>query len=161
MILRPPRSTRTDTLFPYTTLFRSAAGAENLGCCLRLPRKRYQARQHDDEAERRPVPYLHEHDGGERDFLPVQELHVYARAGDVAEDVVEGTVLVEDHLAGVGDHDRHREHRQDEENVVNAAPAERPVHEQGEPETDEEAAHRRPDRKGERTDDRSAEASIG
>src|SRR3546814_8876387 len=23
MILRPPRSTRTDTLFPYTTLFRS------------------------------------------------------------------------------------------------------------------------------------------
>src|SRR3546814_7803052 len=27
MILRPPSSTRTDTLFPYTTLFRSAAGA--------------------------------------------------------------------------------------------------------------------------------------
>src|SRR3546814_9849412 len=25
MILRPPRSTRTDTLFPYTTLFRSWA----------------------------------------------------------------------------------------------------------------------------------------
>src|SRR3546814_7149179 len=25
MILRPPRSTRTDTLFPYTTLFRSEA----------------------------------------------------------------------------------------------------------------------------------------
>src|SRR3546814_12743830 len=25
MRLRPPRSTRTDTLFPYTTLFRSAA----------------------------------------------------------------------------------------------------------------------------------------
>src|SRR3546814_7803250 len=27
MIRRPPRSTRTDTLFPYTTLFRSAAYA--------------------------------------------------------------------------------------------------------------------------------------
>src|SRR3546814_11189611 len=27
MIRRPPRSTRTDTRFPYTTLFRSAAGA--------------------------------------------------------------------------------------------------------------------------------------
>src|SRR3546814_6523363 len=27
MIRRPPRSTRTDTLFPYTTLFRSDAGA--------------------------------------------------------------------------------------------------------------------------------------
>src|SRR3546814_7143449 len=26
MIRRPPRSTRTDTLFPYTTLFRSIAG---------------------------------------------------------------------------------------------------------------------------------------
>src|SRR3546814_14205920 len=26
MIRRPPRSTRTDTLFPYTTLFRSAFG---------------------------------------------------------------------------------------------------------------------------------------
>src|SRR3546814_13780431 len=27
MLRRPPRSTRTDTLFPYTTLFRSAAKA--------------------------------------------------------------------------------------------------------------------------------------
>src|SRR3546814_17288523 len=27
MIRRPPRSTRTDTLFPYTTLFRSQRGA--------------------------------------------------------------------------------------------------------------------------------------
>src|SRR3546814_6667471 len=26
MIRRPPRSTRTDTLFPYTTLFRSPSG---------------------------------------------------------------------------------------------------------------------------------------
>src|SRR3546814_7137332 len=26
MIRRPPRSTRTDTLFPYTTLFRSGTG---------------------------------------------------------------------------------------------------------------------------------------
>src|SRR3546814_18157393 len=28
MIRRPPRSTRTDTLFPYTTLFRSGDGRE-------------------------------------------------------------------------------------------------------------------------------------
>src|SRR3546814_15137752 len=39
MILRPPRSTRTDTLFPYTTLFRSLPFAahdhRNLG--VRLP----------------------------------------------------------------------------------------------------------------------------
>src|SRR3546814_20655973 len=30
MIRRPPRSTRTDTLFPYTTLFRSAENARAL-----------------------------------------------------------------------------------------------------------------------------------
>src|SRR3546814_5286529 len=31
MIRRPPRSTRTDTLFPYTTLFRSVLGADGDG----------------------------------------------------------------------------------------------------------------------------------
>src|SRR3546814_8435830 len=30
MIRRPPRSTRTDTLFPYTTLFRSPRASEQL-----------------------------------------------------------------------------------------------------------------------------------
>src|SRR3546814_14725881 len=34
MIRRPPRSTRTDTLFPYTTLFRSLASAFGLGTIL-------------------------------------------------------------------------------------------------------------------------------
>src|SRR3546814_16713889 len=40
MILRPPRSTRTDTLFPYTTLFRSPllrpapdSGGRHLASC--------------------------------------------------------------------------------------------------------------------------------
>src|SRR3546814_2060354 len=33
MIRRPPRSTRTDTLFPYTTLFRSGS----LGRCADFP----------------------------------------------------------------------------------------------------------------------------
>src|SRR3546814_11292285 len=31
MIRRPPRSTRTDTLFPYTTLFRSVQLGQRLG----------------------------------------------------------------------------------------------------------------------------------
>src|SRR3546814_19580279 len=31
MIRRPPRSTRTDTLFPYTTLFRSACSRDCAG----------------------------------------------------------------------------------------------------------------------------------
>src|SRR3546814_4794821 len=32
MIRRPPRSTRTDTLFPYTTLFRSEVRGDQHGC---------------------------------------------------------------------------------------------------------------------------------
>src|SRR3546814_13404449 len=32
MIPRPPRSTRTDTLFPYTTLFRSRQHSEQVNC---------------------------------------------------------------------------------------------------------------------------------
>src|SRR3546814_9983028 len=38
MIRRPPRSTRTDTLFPYTTLFRSLRGVAfgRVEQCLRL-----------------------------------------------------------------------------------------------------------------------------
>src|SRR3546814_10707649 len=36
MIRRPPRSTRTDTLFPYTTLFRSRALVQTDGDIVRL-----------------------------------------------------------------------------------------------------------------------------
>src|SRR3546814_4548003 len=32
MIRRPPRSTRTDTRFPYTTLFRAAGASRQAGC---------------------------------------------------------------------------------------------------------------------------------
>src|SRR3546814_155637 len=34
MIRRPPRSTRTDTLFPYTTLFRSGFQLAGKHCCI-------------------------------------------------------------------------------------------------------------------------------
>src|SRR3546814_8277828 len=37
MIRRPPRSTRTDTLFPYTTLFRSPLRAANANANLSFP----------------------------------------------------------------------------------------------------------------------------
>src|SRR3546814_18914567 len=40
MIRRPPRSTRTDTLFPYTTLFRSGRRAERGGAAERPVRVR-------------------------------------------------------------------------------------------------------------------------
>src|SRR3546814_2783088 len=36
MIRRPPRSTRTDTLFPYTTLFRSKRRCTGIGIPMRL-----------------------------------------------------------------------------------------------------------------------------
>src|SRR3546814_17542826 len=37
MIRRPPRSTRTDTLFPYTTLFRSPAASVRNRPCANAP----------------------------------------------------------------------------------------------------------------------------
>src|SRR3546814_14257556 len=39
MIRRPLRATRTDTLFPYTTLFRSARVASACGQCGTRPRR--------------------------------------------------------------------------------------------------------------------------
>src|SRR3546814_1695830 len=58
MIRRPPRSTRTDTLFPYTTLFRSSLDARVLGDAEML--------EHEDEeveadADRRQKGDGHEH----------------------------------------------------------------------------------------------------
>src|SRR3546814_10096440 len=42
MIRRPPRSTRTDTLFPYTTLFRSnAEQIEACGVCFKASRHQH------------------------------------------------------------------------------------------------------------------------
>src|SRR3546814_5327479 len=50
MIRRPPRSTRTDTLFPYTTLFRSGDCGDHLpeqggALCDPVPRRRRDAAQ--------------------------------------------------------------------------------------------------------------------
>src|SRR3546814_6978352 len=42
MVRRPPRSTRTDTLFPYTTLFRSVV------------RQQWQKDRHEDDDDLRP-----------------------------------------------------------------------------------------------------------
>src|SRR3546814_11773744 len=41
MIRRPPRSTRTDTLFPYTTLFRSCEGPLHFLMIARLMRDKW------------------------------------------------------------------------------------------------------------------------
>src|SRR3546814_6007394 len=59
MIRRPPRSTRTDTLFPYTTLFRSVTGQDaavapvQLRRCAALPPGRELP---PDPGQRRALP---------------------------------------------------------------------------------------------------------
>src|SRR3546814_10254895 len=55
MIRRPPRSTRTDTLFPYTTLFRSSGGIEQRFASIESG-GRDAARLHEvGKADRRPA----------------------------------------------------------------------------------------------------------
>src|SRR3546814_13433552 len=60
MIRRPPRSTRTDTLFPYTTLFRSARPPEGSGspAAIRI-RACGPARQRGRRSRVRPRPGDH------------------------------------------------------------------------------------------------------
>src|SRR3546814_17971039 len=48
LIRRPPRSTRTDTLFPYTTLFRSVFFARRRRGLGRAVRQRREQQQRDD-----------------------------------------------------------------------------------------------------------------
>src|SRR3546814_11922859 len=50
MVRTPPRSTRTDTLFPYTTLFRSEIELLGLGQRLRVQRERKQEREQQCES---------------------------------------------------------------------------------------------------------------
>src|SRR3546814_5576682 len=69
MIRRPPRSTRTDTLFPYTTLFRSRTRCRN-------------ARQAGDE-DRRGNLRLHQREPHHRDARQrcVSPVRAPAKAG--------------------------------------------------------------------------------
>src|SRR3546814_1758668 len=54
MIRRPPRSTRTDTLFPYTTLFRSLAESADRRVARHRPdRRRIETDERDARAEPR------------------------------------------------------------------------------------------------------------
>src|SRR3546814_8025223 len=54
MLRRPPRSTRTDTLFPYTTLFRSRPRLALVqGLCLGFAQRRFDGRNIDSAARER------------------------------------------------------------------------------------------------------------
>src|SRR3546814_18885798 len=75
MIRRPPRSTRTDTLFPYTTLFRSYRH-RNLELREKLAQSRYRdlAQQDDqrgDQVDDADVarPDQHQDHRGDHDFV--------------------------------------------------------------------------------------------
>src|SRR3546814_13923113 len=50
MIRRPPRSTRTDTLFPYTTLFRSEVARQSVLHILGVLRDRHSGAHRAEEA---------------------------------------------------------------------------------------------------------------
>src|SRR3546814_2299557 len=52
MIRRPPRSTRTDTLFPYTTLFRSARPVAMVGQADEIGQRTERAFVHQAEDQR-------------------------------------------------------------------------------------------------------------
>src|SRR3546814_1207996 len=67
MIRRPPRSTRTDTLFPYTTLFRSFARGEGGRV----------------ELEYEPAYQLHEPGREARNFRHDQDRHRQPRTHSV------------------------------------------------------------------------------
>src|SRR3546814_4644303 len=56
MIRRPPRSTRTDTLFPYTTRFRSRVPAVLLRCRPSEVCGHVEGRRHERPRERAPCP---------------------------------------------------------------------------------------------------------
>src|SRR3546814_1732709 len=58
MIRRPPRSTRTDTLFPYTTLFRSGRGCPRLEPIRKAPLPNPPLPSQGREPKERSMKYL-------------------------------------------------------------------------------------------------------
>src|SRR3546814_17619878 len=80
MIRRPPRSTRTDTLFPYTTLFRSHRHRLD-DCFLGRRIRQLLCAGADEDRDRRAVPvdaddrlYGRRSGTGQPDFLPARLL---------------------------------------------------------------------------------------
>src|SRR3546814_19835136 len=101
MLRRPPRSTRTDTLFPYTTLFRSPRHPDITRCqCIgerpvggHLPMRPVDLAGDHDMAVAAPLDMTGRNVGRERlapaactirqDVQPIQQQRGYAPAGAV------------------------------------------------------------------------------
>src|SRR3546814_20700526 len=78
MIRRPPRSTRTDTLFPYTTLFRSPFDKLRTGL-IRGPAALDEAR-HSDKKSGTPDQVRGDGGGNNRNWpKPASSLHLLPR----------------------------------------------------------------------------------
>src|SRR3546814_8870046 len=69
MIRRPPRTTRTDTLFPYTTLFRSPARNSIGGATSGSAVSRRVSRSFTLESEAAGTAWRHCREGGSDDML--------------------------------------------------------------------------------------------
>src|SRR3546814_14325965 len=89
MIRRPPRSTRTDTLFPYTTLFRSTrtGAALNLGRRRRVDLAHHQLAVLDGETH---APFDKVERGVAEHVVapPLHHLDAFARAGGEGFEIV-------------------------------------------------------------------------
>src|SRR3546814_8158537 len=100
MIRRPPRSTRTDTLFPYTTLFRSGRRPAGIGRrrmdgaqADELPGAYFDLQTRDKELSRPAAAHLREC------LLPPQRAARRARRADVGAPVHAGR---REHLLPLG-----------------------------------------------------------
>src|SRR3546814_9051243 len=83
MIRRPPRSTRTDTLFPYTTLFRSSRGGVKGEDYRASGRRRHRANMgsgwRSRESRRSADSLRHDRHGGRRSEEHTSELQSLMR----------------------------------------------------------------------------------
>src|SRR3546814_7087104 len=77
MIRRPPRSTRTDTLFPYTTLFRSQDHVERTT----LADDAWQAHGATVDQRHPPAPAEHAEDGGALDHAQIAHQRRFQSSG--------------------------------------------------------------------------------
>src|SRR3546814_2324538 len=97
MIRRPPRSTRTDTLFPYTTLFRSGIDGAPLGDREALGDQRLDAdivgARRDGALDLGLEPRLERLEERVLQF-DAQRQHAVEEAGDRRQVLLEATVLV-------------------------------------------------------------------
>src|SRR3546814_8269712 len=104
MIRRPPRSTRTDTLFPYTTLFRALGAA--LLCLELLHEQAVEIDRFEQQRRKIPVAYGIGDDAareGEQDARRFgEEERLKLVLGDVADPEQAGILKLDDKGGAVG-----------------------------------------------------------